>query len=40
LEKDATSAKSALWIQSDPAIAAHLLLNISKMLCLRILKER
>ena len=27
-------------IKSDPAIAAHLLLNISKMLCLRILKER
>jgi hypothetical protein len=26
-------------IKSDPAIAAHLLLNISKMLCLRILKE-
>lgn len=25
---------------SDPAIAAHLLLNISKMLCLRLLKER
>jgi CRP-like cAMP-binding protein len=27
-------------IKGDPAIAAHLLLNISKMLCLRILKER
>jgi hypothetical protein len=27
-------------ITSDPAIAAHLLLNISKMLCLRLLKER
>jgi hypothetical protein len=27
-------------IKSDPAIAAHLLLNISKMLCLRILKDR
>ena len=27
-------------IRSDPAIAAHLLLNVSKMLCLRILKER
>ncbi len=27
-------------IESDPAVAAHLLLNISKMLCLRILKER
>ncbi len=27
-------------IGTDPAIAAHLLLNISKMLCLRILKER
>ena len=27
-------------IKSDPAIAAHLLLNISKMLCLRILRER
>lgn len=27
-------------IESDPAIAARLLLNISKMLCLRILKER
>ncbi len=27
-------------IKSDPAIAAHLLLNISKMLCLRLLKER
>jgi hypothetical protein len=27
-------------IKSDPAIAAHLMLNISKMLCLRILKER
>jgi len=27
-------------IKSDPAIAAHLLLNISKMLCLRILKEQ
>lgn len=27
-------------IKSDPAIAAHLLLNISKMLCLRVLKER
>jgi hypothetical protein len=27
-------------IKSDPAIAATLLLNISKMLCLRILKER
>jgi hypothetical protein len=26
-------------IKSDPAIAAHLLLNISKMLCLRLLKE-
>lgn len=26
--------------ETDPAIAAHLLLNISKMLCLRILKER
>ncbi len=25
---------------TDPAIAAHLLLNISKMLCLRLLKER
>jgi CRP-like cAMP-binding protein len=27
-------------IKSDPDIAAHLLLNISKMLCLRILRER
>jgi CRP-like cAMP-binding protein len=27
-------------IKSDPAIAAQLLLNISKMLCLRILKDR
>jgi hypothetical protein len=27
-------------IKSDPAIAARLLLNISKMLCLRILKEQ
>jgi hypothetical protein len=27
-------------IETDPAIAAHLLLNISKMLCLRILRER
>ena len=27
-------------IASDPAIAAHLMLNISKMLCLRLLKER
>jgi len=27
-------------IKSDPAIAANLLLNISKMLCLRLLKER
>jgi hypothetical protein len=27
-------------IRSDPAIAAQLLLNISKMLCLRVLKER
>lgn len=27
-------------IESDPAIAAHLLLNISKMLCLRLLRER
>jgi CRP-like cAMP-binding protein len=27
-------------IASDPAIAAHLLLNISKMLCLRLLKDR
>ena len=27
-------------IQSDPAIAAQLLLNISKMLCLRLLKNR
>ncbi|MBI3785314.1 MAG: cyclic nucleotide-binding domain-containing protein [Deltaproteobacteria bacterium] len=27
-------------IKSDPAIAAHLLLNISKMLCLRLLKDR
>ena len=26
-------------IKSDPAIAAHLLLNIAKMLCLRLLKE-
>jgi hypothetical protein len=26
-------------IKSDPAIAAHLLLNISKMLCLRLLKQ-
>lgn len=26
--------------ETDPAIAAHLLLNISKMLCLRLLKER
>ncbi len=26
-------------IKTDPAIAAHLLLNISKMLCLRILKQ-
>ncbi len=26
-------------IKSDPAIAAHLLLNISKMLCLRIMKQ-
>ena len=26
-------------IKSDPAIAAHLLLNISKMLCLRIVKD-
>ena len=27
-------------IKRDPAIAAHLLLNISKMLCLRILKDQ
>ncbi len=27
-------------IDSDAAIAAHLLLNISKMLCLRLLKEQ
>ena len=27
-------------IKSDPAIAAQLLLNISKMLCLRLLKNR
>jgi len=27
-------------ITSDPGIAAHLLLNISKLLCLRILKDR
>jgi len=27
-------------IKSDPAVAAHLLLNIAKMLRLRILKER
>ena len=27
-------------IKSDPASAAHLLLNISKMLCLRLLKDR
>ncbi len=27
-------------IQSDPAVAAHLMLNISKMLCLRLLKQR
>jgi hypothetical protein len=26
-------------IKSDPAVAAHLLLNISKMLCLRLLKQ-
>lgn len=26
-------------IQSDPAIAAHLMLNLSKMLCLRLLKQ-
>jgi len=26
-------------IKSDPSVAAHLLLNISKMLCLRLLKD-
>lgn len=27
-------------IKTDPAVAAHLMLNISKMLCLRLLRER
>jgi CRP-like cAMP-binding protein len=35
-----SEANLRLMIKSDPAIAAHLLLNISKMLCLRILRER
>ena len=35
-----SEAKLREMIKSDPAIAAQLLLNISKMLCLRILKDR
>lgn len=35
-----SEANLRLMIKSDPAVAAHLLLNISKMLCLRILRER
>jgi hypothetical protein len=34
-----SEAKLRAMIKSDPAIAAQLLLNISKMLCLRILKD-
>lgn len=34
-----SEAKLRAMIKSDPAIAARLLLNISKMLCLRILKD-
>ena len=35
-----SEANLRLMIKSDPSVAAHLLLNISKMLCLRILRER
>jgi CRP-like cAMP-binding protein len=35
-----SEAKLRKMTKSEPAIAAQLLLNISKMLCLRILKER
>ena len=35
-----SEAKLREMIKVDPAIAAQLLLNISKMLCLRILKDR
>ncbi len=35
-----SEAKLREMIKGDPAIAAQLLLNISKMLCLRILKDR
>jgi len=34
-----SEAQLRKMIKDEPAIAAHLLLNISKMLCLRILKE-
>jgi CRP/FNR family transcriptional regulator len=35
-----SEAKLRQMIKNDPAIAAQLLLNVSKMLCLRILKDR
>jgi hypothetical protein len=35
-----SEAQLRKMISSDPAIAARLLLNISKMLCLRLLKDR
>ena len=35
-----SEAKLREMIRDEPAIAAQLLLNISKMLCLRILKDR
>ena len=35
-----SEAQLRKMISTDPAIAAQLLLNISKMLCLRLLKER
>jgi CRP-like cAMP-binding protein len=34
-----SEAKLRQMIKNDPAIAAQLLLNVSKMLCLRILKD-
>ena len=35
-----SEAKLRKMVQSEPAIAAQLLLNTLKMLCLRILKDR
>ncbi len=35
-----SEAQLRKMIQTDPVIAARLLLNVSKMLCLRVLTER